>query len=291
MHTTIKANIKILSWNVDSIKSIIKSHPDILDRITEKYSPDILCFQETKLQSIDILKLKEHFLHLGYLSYWSCSTLIKGYAGTAILIKKNLCYANNDISSPFYISNQICDLNEEGRIIVLEFNCFYLVNVYSPNSGSALARLNYRIEEWDKFLFSYLERIDKEKPVILTADLNVAHLDIDAFDPSKKNIAGVTDQERSSFSTWFDNSNFVDAFRFFHPNETHQFTNWRRGSGNREFNRGFRFDYILASSQLFSTHSKNLLYKISACQHLQNDSLNASDHCPVLLTLTSTHPL
>lgn len=287
----INATIKILSWNVDSIRSLIKSHPDVLDRIIDNYSPDIICFQETKLQSIDVSKLKEHFLHLGYLSFWSCSTLIKGYAGTAILIRNSICSTNDDTSSPFYIKNQICDLNEEGRIIILEFNCLYLVNVYVPNSGSALARLNYRLDEWDKFLFNYLERLDKEKPVILTADLNVAHLDIDIFDPSKNNIAGVTDQERSSFSTWFENSNFLDAFRFFYPNDVHQFTNWKRGSGNREFNRGFRFDYILASSQLFSTHSDNLLFKISACQHLQKDSLNASDHCPVLLTLTATHPL
>lgn len=232
----------------------------------QKHEPDVLCLQETKLQEDHVEDLIQ--MIPGYRSYWSCSTVKKGYSGTAVFIReaaasglptfelngnktqsggktkqktlKSLWKTSEDQSTStvksiqadpipsgtksFSVLNVNFDLpdkrfNGEGRVITIELDNFYLINCYVPNSGEGLVRLSFRVEEWDPYIVSYLNELRRTKPVIFAGDLNCGHLDLDIYNFDAKHIvkqAGLTPQERSSFSRMLD-AGYFDAFRHFYP--------------------------------------------------------------------------
>jgi len=249
--------MKIISWNVNGIRAVMKKgFPDFV----KKYDPDILCLQETKAHPDQVDELLHDYEH----HFWNSADK-KGYSGTAIFSKikpLNVSYGGGiDVG------------DTEGRIVTAEFDDFFLVNVYTPNSKRGLARLDYR-QEWDKLFFNYLKDLEKSKPVITCGDLNVAHTEIDLARPKNntKN-AGFTPQERSGFQKYLDNG-FLDTFRIFNQ-DPENYTWWSYMFNARAKNLGWRIDYFLTSEKL----KKNI---ISA--EILKDVMG-SDHCPVTLNL------
>lgn len=249
--------MKIISWNVNGIRAVMKKgFPDFV----KKYNPDILCLQETKAHPDQVDELLNDYEH----HFWNSADK-KGYSGTAIFSKikpLNVSYGGGiDVG------------DTEGRIVTAEFDDFFLVNVYTPNSKRGLARLDYR-QEWDKLFFNYLKELEKSKPVITCGDLNVAHTEIDLARPKNntKN-AGFTPQERSGFQKYLDNG-FLDTFRIFNQ-DPENYTWWSYMFNARAKNLGWRIDYFLTSEKL----KKNI---ISA--EILKDVMG-SDHCPVTLNL------
>ena len=221
---------------------------------------DIFCLQETKLQENQIdLQLE------GYYQYWNYAKK-KGYSGTPIFTKKeplNVIYGMG-----------IEEHDQEGRLITLEFEDFYMVTVYTPNSQSELKRLNYRMK-WEDDFKKYLKELDKKKPVIVCGDLNVAHKEIDLKNPktNRKN-AGFTDEERNKFTELL-NAGFIDTFRYFYPTEENIYSWWSYRFKAREKNAGWRIDYFCVSEKM-----KDRLE--SAKIHTE---VLGSDHCPVELII------
>ena len=249
--------MKIISWNVNGIRAVMKKgFPDFV----KKYDPDILCLQETKAHPDQVDELLHDYEH----HFWNSADK-KGYSGTAIFSKikpLNVSYGGGiDVG------------DTEGRIVTAEFDEFFLVNVYTPNSKRGLARLDYR-QEWDKLFFNYLKELEKSKPVITCGDLNVAHTEIDLARPKNntKN-AGFTPQERAGFQKYLDNG-FLDTFRIFNQ-DPENYTWWSYMFNARAKNLGWRIDYFLTSEKL----KKNI---ISA--EILKDVMG-SDHCPVTLNL------
>lgn len=249
--------MKIISWNVNGIRAVMKKgFPDFV----KKYDPDILCLQETKAHPDQVDELLHDYEH----HFWNSADK-KGYSGTAIFSKikpLNVSYGGGiDVG------------DTEGRIVTAEFDDFFLVNVYTPNSKRGLARLDYR-QEWDKLFFNYLKELEKSKPVITCGDLNVAHTEIDLARPKNntKN-AGFTPQERAGFQRYLDNG-FLDTFRIFNQ-DPENYTWWSYMFNARAKNLGWRIDYFLTSEKL----KKNI---ISA--EILKDVMG-SDHCPVTLNL------
>lgn len=249
--------MKIISWNVNGIRAVMKKgFPDFV----KKYNPDILCLQETKAHPDQVDELLNDYEH----HFWNSADK-KGYSGTAIFSKikpLNVSYGGGiDVG------------DTEGRIVTAEFDDFFLVNVYTPNSKRGLARLDYR-QEWDKLFFNYLKELEKSKPVITCGDLNVAHTEIDLARPKNntKN-AGFTPQERAGFQKYLDNG-FLDTFRIFNQ-DPENYTWWSYMFNARAKNLGWRIDYFLTSEKL----KKNI---ISA--EILKDVMG-SDHCPVTLNL------
>ena len=221
---------------------------------------DIFCIQESKLQEGQIqLELP------GYRQYWNYAVK-KGYSGTAIFTKKE----------PLGISYGIGieEHDQEGRVITLEFEDFYMVTVYTPNSQDGLARLDYRMQ-WEEDFLGYLKGLEKRKPVIFCGDLNVAHREIDLKNPktNRKN-AGFTDEERGRFDVLLEND-FIDTFRYFYPELEGAYSWWSYRFRAREKNAGWRIDYFLTSKALESRLEDALIYK----------DVLGSDHCPVGLIL------
>lgn len=249
--------MKIISWNVNGIRAVMKKgFPDFV----KKYDPDILCLQETKAHPDQVDELLHDYEH----HFWNSADK-KGYSGTAIFSKikpLNVSYGGGI---------EVGDT--EGRIVTAEFDDFFLVNVYTPNSKRGLARLDYR-QEWDKLFFNYLKELEKSKPVITCGDLNVAHTEIDLARPKNntKN-AGFTPQERAGFQKYLDNG-FLDTFRIFNQ-DPENYTWWSYMFNARAKNLGWRIDYFLTSEKL----KKNI---ISA--EILKDVMG-SDHCPVTLNL------
>ena len=221
---------------------------------------DIFCLQETKLQENQIdLQLE------GYYQYWNYAKK-KGYSGTSIFTKKeplNVIYGMG-----------IEEHDQEGRLITLEFEDFYMVTVYTPNSQSELKRLNYRMK-WEDDFKKYLKELDKKKPVIVCGDLNVAHKEIDLKNPktNRKN-AGFTDEERNKFTELL-NAGFIDTFRYLYPTEENIYSWWSYRFKAREKNAGWRIDYFCVSEKM-----KDRLE--SAKIHTE---VLGSDHCPVELII------
>lgn len=249
--------MKIISWNVNGIRAVMtKGFPDFV----KKYNPDILCLQETKAHPDQVDELLHDYEH----HFWNSADK-KGYSGTAIFSKikpLNVSYGGGiDVG------------DTEGRIVTAEFDDFFLVNVYTPNSKRGLARLDYR-QEWDKLFYAYLKELEKSKPVITCGDLNVAHTEIDLARPKNntKN-AGFTQEERSGFQRYLDGG-FLDTFRMFNQ-DPENYTWWSYMFNARAKNLGWRIDYFLASEKL-----KNNI--ISA--EILNEVMG-SDHCPVTLNL------
>ena len=249
--------MKLISWNVNGLRAVYKKgFVDFFNDI----NADIFCIQETKMQEGQIeLDLR------GYQEYFNYAVR-KGYSGTAIFTKdkpKNVTYGI-----------EIEEHDQEGRIITLEFEKFYLVNCYTPNSGRELARLDYRMI-WEDEFKEYLKKLDKIKPVILCGDLNVAHKEIDLKNPktNRKN-AGFTDEEREKISELLD-AGFTDSYRYLYPDKENAYTWWSYMGHAREKNVGWRIDYFLTSDRISSKIKETYIF----------DEIMGSDHCPVGLEI------
>lgn len=249
--------MKFISWNVNGIRACMtKGFMDFFKEV----DADIFCLQETKLQAGQIEMNLE-----GYYQYWNYAEK-KGYSGTAIFTKKE------PISVAYGLG--IEEHDKEGRVITLEFDDFYFITVYTPNSQTELARLSYRMT-WEDDFKKYLKKLEEKKPVIFCGDLNVAHKEIDLKNPktNRKN-AGFTDEERAKF-TELVNDGFIDTFRYFYPEMEGIYSWWSYRFKAREKNAGWRIDYFMVSSSL-----KDRLE--SAKIHTE---IYGSDHCPVELVL------
>ncbi|RPG37610.1 MAG: exodeoxyribonuclease III [Muricauda sp. TMED12] len=252
--------MKILSWNVNGIRAILKK--DFIKDI-KQLDPDIICIQETKAQ--DHETEKELSVLTGYTLY-SNSAFKKGYSGTAILSKKKPVAFINDMGNSKHDS--------EGRVQCAEYDQYYLVNVYVPNSGQKLDRLDYR-KSWDTDFLKYLKELEATKPVIICGDFNVAHqaMDLKNDKANYNKTAGYTQIEIDGMDN-FINAGFVDVFRQRHPDKV-AYTYWSYRFKARERNIGWRIDYFLVSS--------TLLPKITAINILSE--ILGSDHCPILLEI------
>lgn len=246
--------MKIISWNVNGIRAVLKK--GFLDFVA-KEKPDILCIQETKAHPDQVdTELKEYEHH-----FWN-SAEKKGYSGTAVFSKikpLSVMYGSDTVNH-----------KGEGRIICLEYDDFYLVNVYTPNSGEGLRRLDYR-KKWDENFLKYLKGLEEKKPVILCGDLNVAHTDIDLAHPKPNynKTAGYTQTEIDGLENYFK-SGFVDSFREFNK-EAKQYTYWSYRFNCRKNDVGWRIDYFLISKSLRTKLKKSFILK----------DVMGSDHCPV----------
>lgn len=252
--------MKLISWNVNGLRACVQK--GFLDFFKET-DADIFCIQESKLQEGQIeLELP------GYFQYWNYAKK-KGYSGTAVFSKQE------PLSVSYGIGIEQHD--QEGRVITLEFEAFYLVTVYTPNSQSELARLDYRMQ-WEDAFLAYLKTLEKNKPVIFCGDLNVAHREIDLKNPktNRKN-AGFTDEERAKF-TQLTEQGFVDTYRYFYPETEGVYSWWSYRFKAREKNAGWRIDYFCVSEAL-----KSCL--VDAKIHTE---VMGSDHCPVELELDLT---
>ena len=249
--------MKMVSWNVNGLRACItKGFVEIFNKL----DADIFCLQETKLQEGQIdLPLE------GYYQYWNYAEK-KGYSGTAIFTKKEPLAVTNGIG--------IDEHNTEGRVITLEFQDFFFVTCYTPNSQNELKRLDYRMK-WEDDFREYLLGLNKKKPVILCGDLNVAHNEIDLKNPktNKKN-AGFSDEEREKMTTLL-NSGFTDSFRYLYPDKEGIYSWWSYRFNARKNNAGWRIDYFITSD---SIKDKIIDSKI-------HTDIMGSDHCPVELDI------
>jgi exodeoxyribonuclease-3 len=252
--------MKIISWNINGVRAITKK--DFFDDFS-KMDPDVICFQETKAQDNEVKTALSKITQ--YHQYYN-SAERKGYSGVAVLSKKEPIAVTYDMG--------VAEHDNEGRVLCLEFEAFFLVNVYVPNSGQKLERLDYR-KRWDADFRSYLKNLEKTKPVILCGDLNVAHRPIDLKnDKSNYNkTAGYTQIEIDGMDNLL-NAGFVDTYRYFHP-ETVAYTYWSYRFQARKRNTGWRIDYFLVS--------ENLLKKIRLAEILSE--YYGSDHCPIQLEI------
>ena len=249
--------MKIISWNVNGLRAVLNK--GFLDFFNEA-DADIFCIQETKMQ-----KEQATFDFPGYFEYWNYAEK-KGYSGTLILTKKK------PISESYGIG--IEEHDKEGRVITLEFKDFYMVNCYTPNSKRELERLEYR-QIWEDEFRKYLNKLSKNKPVILCGDLNVAHKEIDLKNPkSNRRSAGFTDEERNKMTELLSN-NFIDTFRLLYPNKEDAYTWWSYMGRAREKNIGWRIDYFITSENL---KDKIVDSKI-------HSDIFGSDHCPIELDI------
>ena len=255
------ARLHFVNWNVNGFRSIMKK--DFLKDI-QTMDPDFLCLQETKASSEEVKTLCE--LLPDYKVYVNSSKARKGYSGTAILSKNkplNVVYDMN-----------IEEHDQEGRVIAAEFEHYFLVTVYTPNSGSGLKRLDYR-EKWDSDFTRYITELNSRKPVILCGDLNVAHqaIDIARAKENYNKSAGYTQKEIDGFTSLLQ-LGLVDTFRHFHPEEV-KYTYWNQLFNSRARNTGWRIDYFLVSETLISNVKDAQIY----------NEYFGSDHCPIGLTL------
>ena len=249
--------MKLISWNVNGLRAVMKKN--FYDFVNDT-NPDILCIQETKMQEGQAdVELPE------YHKYW-CSAEKKGYSGTLTLSKEE----------PLNVTcNMGVDKHDhEGRIVNCEYPGFYLVNVYVPNSQNELARLDYRMEWEDDFL-KYIKELEKNKPVIICGDMNVAHKEIDLKNPAtNRRNAGFTDEEREKMSL-LQASGLTDTFRFFYPEREGAYSWWSYRGNARANNTGWRIDYFLVS--------KALEDRLESADILTD--VYGSDHCPVVLEI------
>ncbi len=247
----------LVSWNVNGIRSCMNKG---FDDFFKGENADIVCLQETKVSAGQIDYAPE-----GYHVYWNYAEK-KGYSGTAIFTKEE------PISVSYGMG--IEEHDHEGRIITLEFDKFYMVDVYTPNSKRELERLEYRCK-WEDDFSAFLNNLRKTKPVIVCGDMNVAHEEIDLKNPSTNHHnAGFTDEERQKMTALLD-TGFIDTFRYFYPEETGVYSWWSYMFHAREKNAGWRIDYFLVSEEL-----EECLVDADICTEVMG-----SDHCPVELII------
>lgn len=250
--------MKFVSWNVNGLRACVgKNFMEDFARL----DADFFCLQETKLQAGQIdLDLP------GYHQYWNYAEK-KGYSGTAIFAKEPANSVSYGIGIPEH--------DTEGRVITLEYDKFYLVTCYTPNSQRELTRLAYRME-WENAFLQYLKMLDEQKPVIVCGDLNVAHQPIDLKNPSSnRHNAGFTDEERNAFTRLLENG-FTDSFRHLYPDVTGAYSWWSYMFNARAKNAGWRIDYFVVSSRLADQIHEAAIHA----------DVMGSDHCPVELQLT-----
>lgn len=250
--------MKLISWNVNGLRACVQK--GFLD-IFRELDADFFCVQETKLQQGQIsLDLPD-----GYYSYWNYAEK-KGYSGTAVFTRHKPQKAIYGIGKEQH--------DKEGRVTTLEYDAYYLVTCYTPNSQNELARLSYRME-WEDAFLAYLDGLKEKKPVIICGDLNVAHQEIDLKNPkTNRKSAGFTDEEREKFSTVLSHG-YIDTFRYFYPGKEQVYSWWSYRFRAREKNAGWRIDYFLVSDDLKE--------KLTDAK-IHTDILG-SDHCPVELEI------
>lgn len=255
--------MKLISWNVNGVRSILKK--GFLDFI-KVYQPDILCLQETKMGKDEVIIELD-----GYHQFWN-SAQKKGYSGTAVFTKIKPLHVQHGILLDHH--------DKEGRTITLEFDKFFLVNVYVPNSKRDLSRLEYRSKDWDVDFLNYLKNLELKKPVIFCGDLNVAHQEIDlTFPKANTKNHGFTPEERAGFDR-FIKAGFIDTFREFEKEGGH-YTWWSQFNRCRERNIGWRIDYFLISPALRPSLKKSYILS----------DVMGSDHCPVVIEMTTQNGL
>lgn len=264
--------MKLYSWNVNGIRAVLNkgSFQDFI----AKHDPDVLCLQETKASrdqfEIDLPQYHEHFF----------SAVKKGYSGTAIFSKtpalRYIDGFSDDIIAKFNVTGDTYgNPNDEGRVISAEFDNYWIVTVYTPNSKGDLSRLSLRYDQWDRAFLAHVQQLEKTKPVLFSGDLNVAHQEIDLARP-KDNVGkhGFTDQERQRFQEFLD-AGFVDTFRNAYPDQAEAYSWWTHWANARARNVGWRIDYWLASKDI--------------ADQVKNPQIHAdvmgSDHCPVSIEL------
>lgn len=256
--------MKIVSWNVNGIRSVMKKD---FRKSFASLRPDVLCLQETKAQDDQVQEalswLDGYHLH-------SFSAEKKGYSGTAIISRQEPIRFFSGINA--HINTK--DHDNQGRVSTAEFKDFYVVNVYTVNSGAELKRLDYR-QEWDKAFLRFLKKLEQHKPVIACGDFNVAHQEIDLARPKENynKSAGYMQEEIDGFDALMQ-AGFIDTWRYQHP-RTIKYSWWSMRGGARSRNVGWRIDYVLASHTLEKRIHSSEIY---------ND-IHGSDHCPVSLTL------
>ena len=250
--------MKIISWNVNGIRAVIKKG---FYEFLNEYKPDIICIQETKAHKDQVNIELDNYPY----QYWN-SAEKKGYSGVAIFSKVEPLKVENDMNIKKH------DL--EGRVITLEFSKYYLVTVYTPNSKRDLSRLDYRYNEWDKDFLKFLKKLEEKKPVIFCGDLNAAHTEIDLKNPktNHKN-AGFTKEERQGFTNYINNG-FIDTFREFTKEGGH-YTWWSYMFQARKKDIGWRIDYFCISKILRKILINSTILK----------TILGSDHCPIMIEL------
>ncbi len=255
------SELHLISWNVNGIRAILKK--DFLKDVVEM-DPDVLCLQETKAQPEDVKTALSSVP--GFHFYTNSSKARKGYSGTAILSKKEPLSVVYDMG--------IEDHDQEGRVITAEFDKFFLVTVYTPNSGEGMKRLDYR-EGWDAAFRNHILALEEKKPVVLCGDLNVAHQEIDIARPKQNynKTSGYTQVEIDGIQALLD-AGYVDSFRHFYPEEV-KYSWWNYRFQSRDRNVGWRIDYFLVSETLKDNLKDSMIY---------NDRFG-SDHCPVAIKI------
>lgn len=261
--------MKIIAWNVNGIRSLLKT--DYLDNLINNENPDVFCIGETKIScpyDATEQELIKKFPQFKF-RYWSPCKTKGGYSGTAIFCKKE------PLSINYGLKHNNTNIDDEGRVITIEYKSYYLIHVYTPNSGQLLARLEWRTTIWDRAFEHFINGLQKIKPVIICGDLNVAHNAIDLKNP-KTNLrtAGYTIEERESFNKILLNNNLIDTFRELYPTKI-LYSYWSYMRKSREKNVGWRIDYFLID--------KRLQKKLKESNILTN--VLGSDHAPVVLFL------
>ncbi len=252
--------MRLVSWNVNGLRAVVKKN---FTTALQKMAPDILCIQETKAQDGQV---REALAETEGYHIYSNSAVRKGYAGTAVLTKIEPRQVFPDMG--------IADHDQEGRVIALEFDRFFLITVYTPNSGNELQRLEYR-QAWDTDFLKYLKKMEKKKPVVTGGDFNVAHKPIDLARPrpNYNKTAGYMQEEIDGMENLLA-AGFIDTFRYLYPEQI-KYSWWSFRAGARQRNVGWRIDYFLASAAL-----ADAIHEADMYNHIMG-----SDHCPVALEL------
>lgn len=249
--------MKLISWNVNGIRACMNKG---FNNFLMESNPDVLCIQETKMQEGQAIIESE-----GYYQYLN-SAVKKGYSGTMVFTKVKPITVQYGIG--------IEEHDQEGRVLTLEYDSFYLVNCYTPNSKNELLRLDYRMV-WEDAFLAYLKQLETNKPVILCGDLNVAHQEIDLKNPkTNRRNAGFTDEERNKMTTLLGNG-FIDTFRYLYPDAKDKYSWWSYRFKAREKNAGWRIDYFIVSNCLKENIQEADIYS----------EVLGSDHCPVMLEI------
>lgn len=264
----IMSSQKLISWNVNGLRAVMKKG---FEAFLKTEQPDVLCLQETKISR----ELTDQFVFADYpYVYWNCAVK-KGYSGTALFSK------TKPLSVEYGLGIEKHD--GEGRLITAEFENYFIVTVYTPNSqghdeNKRPKRLDYRTKEWDVDFLEYVKSLEDKKPVVFCGDLNVAHKEIDLSNPQQnRRNAGFTDEERARFDAILE-AGFIDSFRLLYPDATHRYSWWSYRGGARARNVGWRLDYFCVSQALGKKIEDALIL----------DAVEGSDHCPVALLMNDS---
>ena len=258
--------MKIYSWNVNGLRAVLRK--GALQDFIAHEKPDILCLQETKAKQgqaeVDLPEYEE---------IWN-SAERPGYAGTAIFTKFKPLSVKYSLPTELVVADEFGDPLTEGRVLTAEFDNFYLVDVYTPNSKNQLERLSLRHKQWDPEFLKYLKSLEIDKPVVVCGDFNAAHEEIDIARPAtNRHSAGFTDEERQGITNMI-NAGLIDTFRMFHPEEV-RYTWWSHWGQARANNVGWRIDYFFISKSLKKNLKSAEIY----------ENYMGSDHCPVSIEL------